>query len=92
MNILGKSFLQFYMCYPAYILHVLNYYIVFYINICRFSTSRPVFDINNMFGEEDLLGISKFMTAAAAIFNFSKYAFLIEQLRSIADSQHTHQI
>ena len=46
------------MCYPAYILHVLNYYIVFYINICRFSTSRPVFDINNMFGEEDLLGIS----------------------------------
>ena len=28
------------------------------------------------------------MMAAAAIFNFSKYAFLIEQLRSIADSQH----
>ena len=41
-----------------------------------------------MSGEEDLLGISKFLMAAAAIFNFSKYAFLIEQLRSIADSQH----
>ena len=92
MNILGKSFLQFYMCYPAYILHVLNYYIVFYIIICRFSTRRPVFDINNMFGEEDLLGISKFMMAAAAIFNFSKYAFFIELLRSIADSQLPHQI
>ena len=51
-----------------------------------------LFDTNNMFGEEDLLGISKFMIAAAAIFNFSKYAFLIEQLRSIADSQHPHQI
>ena len=31
VNILGESFLQFYMCYPAYILHVLNYYLVFYI-------------------------------------------------------------
>ena len=45
------------MCYLAYILQILNYYIVFYIYICRFSTSMPVFDINNMFGEEDLLGI-----------------------------------
>ena len=26
--------------------------LVFNINICRFSTSRPVFDINNMFGEK----------------------------------------
>ena len=39
------------MCYPAYIHHVLNYK-VFNINICRFSTSRPVFDINDMFSDK----------------------------------------
>ena len=57
VNIFGKSFLQFYMCYPAYIHHVSNYFSV-YIIICRFSTRRPVFDINNMFGEKDFIGIS----------------------------------
>ena len=46
------------MCYPAYIHHVLNYTIVFNNNICRLSTRRPVFDIDNMFGEKDFIGLS----------------------------------
>ena len=35
---------------------------------------------------------SKFKMAAAAIMNFRKYAFLMQHLRSMSDSQHSNQI
>ena len=35
---------------------------------------------------------SKFKMATAAILNFGNYAFLMQQLRSMSDFQHSHQI
>ena len=65
--------------------------IVFNINICRFSSSRPAFYINNMFGEE-WFNSNEMATSFRNSIWRQPPSFQTQQLQSTSNLPHPHQV